>query len=248
MRLSGKRVLITGGGSGIGLELARRLAPANRVVIAGRDEAKLERAHAQTPALETIRLDVTSETEARDALAKLAGDLGGLDLLVNNAGLLRSYRLTSAGAEKDTLADIEVNLVAVLRMTRLALPLLEASAAAGIVFVSSAVALAAVPGYTVYGATKAAVHSLARSLRAELEGSRIRVFEAMPPLVDTGPVSGLEAPKLSPAAVAAAIVGGLERDREEIRIGRVRQLALIARFVPGLADRLVARAMPPDER
>jgi uncharacterized oxidoreductase len=245
MRLAGKTVLITGGGSGIGLELARRLAGANRVVIAGRDEAKLERARAQTPALQTIRLDVTSEIEARDALTKVADELGGLDLLVNNAGLLRSYRLSSADAAVETLADIEVNLLAVLRMTRLALPLLEASPEAGIVFISSAVALAAVPGYTVYGATKAAVHSLARSLRAELEGSNIRVFEAMPPLVDTGPVSGLDVPKLSPTEVADAILGGVERDREEIRIGRVRQLATIARFMPRLADRLVTRAMPP---
>jgi uncharacterized oxidoreductase len=74
MRLSGKKILITGGGSGIGLELARRLAGANHVIIAGRDEAQLDRARADVPALHPIRLDVTSETEAGEAMASLAAD------------------------------------------------------------------------------------------------------------------------------------------------------------------------------
>jgi uncharacterized oxidoreductase len=69
VRLSGKRILITGGGSGIGLELARRLAQHNQVVIAGRDEERLARARAGTPGLSVRRLDVTSEDEAGEALS-----------------------------------------------------------------------------------------------------------------------------------------------------------------------------------
>jgi len=241
VKLEGKRILITGGGSGIGLELACRLAETNRVVVAGRDQAKLERARTQTPSLRTLRLDVTSETEARAAI----GELGDLDLLVNNAGLLRAYPLSSGDAEAWSVEDVHVNVIGALRMSRLALPLLEASPEAGIVFVSSAVALAAVPGYAVYAATKAAVHSLARSLRAELTSRNIRVVEILPPVVDTGPVSGLDVPKLSAAAVAEAIVDGLRRDRDEIRVGPVRQLAPLARLAPRLADRIVTRALTP---
>lgn len=106
-------------------------------------------------------------------------------------------------------------------------------------------ALAAVPGYAVYVATKAAVHSLARSLRAELAPSGIRVFEVLPPLVDTGPVRGVAVPKLSPPSVAEAIIEGIERDREEIRVAQVKQLAPIARLAPSLGDRLVLRALTP---
>jgi uncharacterized oxidoreductase len=247
MRLSGKKVLITGGGSGIGLELARRLAGANHVIIAGRDEAQLERARADVPALHPIRLDVTSETEARQAIASLAADPGGLDVLVNNAGLFRSYPLASPDAGKKGVEDIEVNVVGVVRMTHLALPLLRASQEAGIVFISSPIALGAVPGYTVYGASKAAVRSLARSLRAELADNGIRVFDAMPPLVDTGPVRDVNVPKISPGIVADAIVAGLEQDREEIRIGRIRQLVPLARISPRLGDRLVRQAVTPPE-
>src|SRR5215831_5850245 len=98
MDLADKKILITGGGSGIGLELARRLAGGNRVVIAGRDEERLVRARADTPSLLARRIDVTSEDEARETIAWLEDELGGLDVLVNCAGLLRGYALTDAEA------------------------------------------------------------------------------------------------------------------------------------------------------
>jgi uncharacterized oxidoreductase len=245
MNLSGQKILITGGASGIGLELARRLAENNWVVIAGRNTDRLARAEAEIPSLTVRRLDVTSESQARETIEWLQNGFGGLDLLVNNAGLLRGYSLTDAGASTKSAEDVEVNLLGVLRMTRLALPLLQTSARGTLVFISSAVALAAVPGFSVYAATKAAVHSLARSLRAELQPSGIRVVEVLPPVVDTGPMGGVDVPKLSPEAVADAIVAGLEGEREEIRVARIRQLAVIARLAPGLADRLVVRAFTP---
>lgn len=244
MRLDGKRILITGGGSGIGLELARRLADTNQVVIAGRDEAKLERARAETPRLHALRLDVTSEEEAEHAVDWLSAELGGLDLLVNNAGLLRGYELSAPDAAEKSVEDVDVNVTGAIRMTRLALPLLEASRG-GVLFMSSAVALAAVPGFAVYAATKAALHSLARSLRAELKGSGIRVFEVVPPVVDTGPVERLDVPKLAPSVVVDAVLRGVARNREEIRIGPVKQLAPLARLTPRLADRIVVRALRP---
>jgi uncharacterized oxidoreductase len=129
-------------------------------------------------------------------------------------------------------------------MTRLALPLLTASEVGAVLFVSSAVALAAVPGFVVYAATKAAVHSLARSLRAELAG-RVRVFEALPPVVDTGPMGRVDVPKLPPGKAADAIIGGLRRDKEEIRIDAVRMLAPLARIAPRIAERIVTRALTP---
>lgn len=243
MRLENKTILITGGGSGIGVELARRLADRNQVVIAGRDRAKLEQAAAETPALRTLRLDVTSEDEARRAIDWLRAELGSLDLLVNNAGLLRGYQLAADDAAAKSVEDVEVNVGGAIRMTRLALPLLEASHEGAVLFVSSAVALAAVPGFAVYTATKAAVHSLARSLRAELTGSGIRVFEVLPPVVDTGPVQGLAVPKIAPSVVVDAILRGLAHDRDEIRVGSVKQLAPLARLAPRLADRIVTRAL-----
>jgi uncharacterized oxidoreductase len=133
-------------------------------------------------------------------------------------------------------------------MTRLALPLLQAAPEAGIPFVSSAVALTPVPGLSVYAASKAGVHSFARSLRAELAGTGIRVFEALPPVVDTELARSLDVAKISPAAVADAIIAGVERDRLQIPIHQVRPLMLVARLAPRLADRIVQHAVQPSTR
>jgi uncharacterized oxidoreductase len=244
MKLEGKRVLITGGGSGMGLTLARRLAGANDVVIAGRDEAKLARARADTPALRTLRLDVTSEEHARDAIEWLSKELNGLDLLVNNAGVMHREVFAASAAPSPSMNQLEVNLVGAVRMTRLGLPLLRAAPEAGVLFMSSGVALAAVPGLAVYAATKAALHSLARSLRAELKGTGVRVFEVLPPVVDTDLVGpDLRVPKLPPAAVVDAIVDAVRRDRDEIPVGSVKGLTWLARVSPRLADRIVLRAL-----
>ena len=245
MELEGRRILISGGGSGIGLELATRLAETNEVVIGGRDEAKLERARRRAPALRTLRLDVTSEESARRALASVSVELGGLDLLVNNAGVMRADALTAPAAAASSVEEIEVNLGGPVRMTRLALPLLDAAPQAGVVFMSSAVALGAVPGLASYAATKAGVHSLARSLRAELRDREIRVFEVLPPVVDTELARDLDVAKIPASAVVDAIVGGIARDREEIRVARVKQLAVLARITPRFADRILIRAVRP---
>jgi uncharacterized oxidoreductase len=245
MDLHGKKILITGGGSGIGRELARRLAAGNQVTIAGRDQAKLQRAQAETPALRTLRLDVTSEDDARSAIAWCSSELGGLDLLVNNAGVVSGAPLWSPQAATASVAEVQTNLIGSIRMTRLALPLLKAAPEGGVLFMSSAVALVAVPGLAVYAATKAALHSLARSLRAELKAQGIGVFEVLAPVVDTEFARALDVPKIPPSVVADAVLAGLAHNRGEIRVARVRQLALVARLAPRLADRVAARALRP---
>jgi len=240
MRLADRTVLITGGGSGIGRALARALAPENTVVIAGRDEAKLEEARAANPRLQTVRLDVTAEQDSRRAIAWIEEHLGGLDLLVNSAGVFRGGALDEPNVEQTAPEEIEINLLGSVRMTRLALPLLRRSDDGGVVFLSSALALVAGPRMAVYSATKAAVHSLARSLRAELTGD-VKVFDVLPPWVESELSHTVEAAKVSPERVADEIADGLRRDRFEIRIGRIKQLAVISRISPSLANSIVAR-------
>ena len=241
MRLVDRRVLITGGGSGIGLALARALAAENGVVIAGRDEGKLEDARAGVPRLESVVLDVTSEHDSRRAIAWVDEHLGGLDLLVNSAGVMRNGSFDETGAEQGASENVEVNLLGSVRMTRLALPLLRRSDDGAVVFLSSALALVSAPRMAVYASTKAAVHSLARSLRAELNGE-VNVFDVLPPWVESELSQTVRGAKISPDQVAAEIVQGLRRNRFEIRVGRIGQLAVISRISPALADAIVARA------
>ena len=241
MRLVERRILITGGSSGIGLALARALAHENTVVIAGRDERKLEEARASAPGLRALRLDVTSEDDARRAMGQVQEQLGGLDLLVNSAGVFRGGAFEEPGAERAAFEEVEINLLGSVRMTRLALPLLRGSDDGAVVLLSSALALVSGPRMAVYAATKAAIHSLARSLRTELDG-RVKVFDVLPPWVESELSRGVAGAKITPDRVAAEIVAAMRKDRFEIRVGRIKQLAVIGRISPKLADSIAARA------
>jgi uncharacterized oxidoreductase len=240
MRIEQRKILITGGGSGIGLVLARSLARENDVVVAGRDFGKLERATAGKPNLRATQLDVASEESARAAVAWTVQQLGGLDLLVNSAGVLRQVPFESAASEHAAEEEVATNLTGSLRMTRLTLPHLRRSDDGAVVFISSALALAASPGLAVYAATKAAIHSAARSLRAEL-GTEVKVFDVLPPFVDTALAHGVGREKLTPQQVVDEIVRGLRQNRFEIRIGRVSALAALSRLMPSVADAIIAR-------
>ncbi len=242
MKLQQRRILITGGGSGIGLEVASLLAPDNHVMVASRDKSKLSRVAEMVAGLQTTVLDVTSEASARRAIDAAVERLGGLDLLINGAGVLRSGSFELDPAGRQAAEQVAVNLGGSLRMTRLALPHLRRAKGGALVFISSALALAAAPRLAGYAASKAAIRSAARSLRSELDGL-VAVFEVVPPFVETELASDFSVPKLSAHAVATEILYGLRRDRHEIRIGRVRALAVIGRLLPWMADRIIAREL-----
>jgi uncharacterized oxidoreductase len=245
MKLEGKRILITGGASGIGLELARRLVAANDVVIGGRSTRKLQLAHDEDPRLREVQLDVTSEASATGVIDWLQSDFGGLDLLVNNAGYLSSGDLSAPGAAAASAEELDVNLGGAIRMTRLALPLLQAAPEAGVVFISSALALTAVPQMSVYAAAKAGVHSFARSTRAALSETAVRVFEVLPPFVDTDLARDIDIRKIAPSVVVDAVIAGIRRDKQQIPVAQVRPLVVLARLAPRAADAIVQRAMRP---
>jgi hypothetical protein len=115
VKLEGKRILLTGGGSGIGRACALALAAVGRPVAVWDRDADAATVVAKDigDAAYAIGVDVTSETEARAALT----ELGDLDLLVNNAGLLRAYPLSSADAEAWSVEDVQVNVIGALRMS-----------------------------------------------------------------------------------------------------------------------------------
>jgi len=241
VKTRGHKVVVTGGGSGIGLAIARSLMAENTVVVAGRDEVKLAAVVRDNPSLHARVLDVTDELQAREAIDALARELGGLSLLVNSAGTIA--RSDFADSEWAALAerDVQTNFMGSLRMTRLALPYLRQADDAAVVFLSSVVAIAPAPGFAVYSATKAAVHSLARSLRRELAG-QVRVFDVLPTWVDTDLARSLEVSKLAPAAVAESLLRAMARDRYEVLVGKAGLVELANRLSADLAENLVARA------
>lgn len=233
MNITGKRVLITGGSSGIGLALAQvLLAQGAKVAISGRRPEVLAEAvrSLQTGNAEIygIAADVAT-TEGRAAtLEQAVAALGGLDILVNNAGGVRAGRLENTD-EAELQAMIDVDLTAPILLTRAALPELRKSGDAMVVNISSGIALIGAPFYATYAAVKAGVASFGESLRRELKGEGIHVLTAYPGGTDTpmmksnraGPELGFSREPAS--AVAEAITGAIETGAiEVIRGGETR--------------------------
>jgi len=244
MRISDQKVLVTGGSAGIGLALARSFLEAgSRVVICGRDKDRLEAAAQETGATPIIADVGIGEDLSR--LVRAANDaLGGLSILVNNAGIQFNYEFPSTPKE-EALAlieqEIRINLEAPAKLTSLCAPLLLQAPEAAVVNIGSALAIVPKASAPTYCATKAALHGFSKALRYQFEnsGSRVKVFEVMPPLVDTAMTRGRGRGKISPEEVAATTLEGMRRNRYEILVGKTGLLWWINRAAPSLAERIL---------
>jgi NAD(P)-dependent dehydrogenase (short-subunit alcohol dehydrogenase family) len=256
MDLQNKRVLVTGGSSGIGLAIARALlAKGAKVVVTGRRPDVLAAAVDELQAgggfLRGVAADVGT-TEGRALTLKRALDaLGGLDILINNPGGVRAGRLENT-SEADIEAMVSVDLLAPILLTRAALPTLRASGDAMVINVSSGIALIGAPFYATYAAVKAGLAHFGEALRRELKGEGIHVLTAYPGGTDTpmmksnhaGPELGFSREPAS--AVADAIVEGAEADAfEVIRGGETRaQMIALNRDNPAAIDERMLAVKP----
>ena len=231
MKLAGNTVLITGGGTGIGLALAEALvARGNRVVICGRRRIKLRIAKTRNPQLE-IRVCDVSRALSRGSLVRwLERHVPSLNILVNNAGIQRTVDFLK-GPRDLPHADQEIatNLAAPIHLIGLLLPTLRTQRQAAILNISSGLGFTPLAAVPVYCATKAAIHSLSLSLRHQLRDTRVRVFEVAPPIVPTELAGRRRRPEegeytMSAAAVAAGIMKAIERDTYEVALGAAANL------------------------
>lgn len=192
MKTSGNTILITGGGSGIGEALAHRFHDAgNVVVIAGRRRDALDAAAAGRDNIHPAVLDVESGEGVVAFAARMLATHPALNVLVNNAGIMRFEALDGSRDLADAEATIATNLLGPIRMTDALIDHLTAQADAAIVNVTSGLAFVPLIDTPTYCATKAAIHSYTVSLRAVLKG-KVEVIELAPPAVQTGLTPGQE--------------------------------------------------------
>lgn len=266
----GRRALVTGGSSGIGRAIALALARAGaHVAIVARREGPLREtlaamqaaasdsalraaAPAGTQRFAALSADVADPEQAARAVAQAVAALGGLDLVVNDAGAARALRF-----EDTPLAEfrrlLEVNFLGAVHVTRAALPHLGPGAR--IANVSSLAGALAIYGYAAYAPSKFALTAFSEVLRQELRGRGIAVSVLLPPDTDTPQLAeenrekpaetralAGNVPVLSAEAVADALLAGLARGRAVIVPGwRARATLWAARHFPGLARRLIDR-------
>lgn len=257
-RLADRVVLLTGASHGIGRALARRLAAEKcRLVLVARSAPELEQLAGELseqmgcPEAVAVPGDVTDPATAERAVAQAIERFGGLDVLINNAGL--GLRAPVARMQPSDLEYVfHVNVIGALNFTRAALPHLSARRDALVIYVSSISARQPVPFLGGYAATKAALAALADALRMELAGTGVRVLTVLPGSVETDFKTNARgepyperrgASRLSPEDVADKIVVAAEAGWREVRVlsRGERTGLLLGRIFPGVVERQLIR-------
>lgn len=200
-RLVGKIALVTGAGSGIGLATARRLANEGAVVVAGILE---EAQRSQVTGHDAVCLDVRSQDQWSRVMAHLDSEYGGLDVLVNNAGINRRGTAETTSEELWN-AVMAVNVTGTFLGCKKAIPLMRRRGGGAIVNLSSLNALAGVPNMLAYNASKGAVRTMTMALAMDHVGDKIRVNCVCPGAVDSPIIEEILAEAPEPEAARAAI-------------------------------------------
>jgi short-subunit dehydrogenase len=255
-RLHGRRILITGASSGIGRALAEKLSGAGaRLVLASRDVKQLEELaaglHRPVHDVVIVPTDVTREEDRRRVLDEAVKHLGGLDVLVNNAGVA-SWAHFADSTEEILRQIMEVNFFAPAELIRAAIPSLVKGEQPAVVNVASMCGRRAMPAWSEYSASKYALCGLTEALRGELARFDIDILLMVPGLTNSGLSRHFLRSEgrakiafdqgMAPAKVAARIVRSLEKNRTETVIGGdARWILLVNRFLPRLVDYLLAR-------
>ena len=252
MNVYNNTILITGGATGIGFELAKQfIARNNTVIICGRRQAKLDEAKKTLPGLITFQCDVSDIDQRRELFRFCTGEHPQVNILINNAGIQRviNYQL----GESDYLNgdnEIAINLEAPVHLTALFVPHLLKQKESAIINVSSGLGLVPLVAAPVYSATKAALHSFSISLRRQLENTPIKVFEILPPIVETElhNIYMHRRPKMpkgiSPHKVAVDSIKAMEKKQFEIAVGLNKMLRIGARISPKFFLNLINKNPP----
>ena len=237
MKLSGNNVLITGGATGIGYAMAEAFLEAgNQVLICGRREDRLLEAQKKHPELKIRVCDVADDKDRRSLFEWAASNFRDLNVLVNNAGIQRDIDLTR-GID-DIIAgpsEIKINLEAPIYLSALFIPFLAKKKDAAIVNVSSGLGFIPAVKTPIYSATKAGVHAYCMVLRQQLLKLGIKVYEVIPPTVDSElnkegrSKRHMPAPDLKPKEFVAAVMKGLQNDEPEIGYGMTAGLKTASR-------------------
>jgi uncharacterized oxidoreductase len=241
MELKNNSILITGGTSGIGLELAAQLMNlGNTVIITGRDQAKLDRVKDKLPGIYTFQSDVSDPGAIEALYHKVTRQFPDLNFLINNAGEMLRLDLHD---QKLNIYDIDreivINLSGPVRMIQQFLPWLRTKSSAAIMNVTSGIALVPFPLSPVYSATKSGLRAYTRALRVQVKKDNIKIFELVAPGANT-PLNdkflGDINPRLlmEPDKLVREAITGLQKDRLEIFPGVAKIIKLMSRLAPGL--------------
>ena len=238
MVLQNSTILITGGSSGIGLELAKRLIEKNnKVLICGRSEKKLEIAKKKHPEIEIFQCDLSKESECERLRHWIQEKQPECNVLINNAAIVHvaDFYKDETILEKAN-AEIHANILAPIILSKLFIPIIEKNTNPKIINITSGLAYIPKADYPFYSATKAALHSFTQTLRMQMTKSAIDILEVFLPPVDTPFHKGNPPKKVITAEKAVeGMIKGIEKGEIEIRVGITKLIYLMSRIAPNFA-------------
>ena len=238
MNLKSNTILITGGSSGIGFEMAKQLlALGNTVIVTGRDMTKLELTKRELPAVYVYQSDVSDPESMIELYSKVTADFPKLNILINNAGIMRAIDFNETEYDK-ICSEIDINLSGPIRMVQQFLPHLKKQPEAAIVNVSSGLSFITFPKAPIYSAAKSGLHTYTKTLRLQLKNTSVKVFELAPPKTsaplfnrdNTNVEKNNNMPTMKISKVVTVAIDNLKRDKFEILPGLSKMLKLVGRF------------------
>jgi uncharacterized oxidoreductase len=232
MNVTRNTVLITGGATGIGFSIAEEFAKSgNEVIICGRREEKLKEAKTKLPQIHTKICDVSKPKDREELFSWVNSNFKGINILVNNAGVQRMIDFKKGIAELAKHEnEVDINLSSTIQLSAYFIPTFMERKESAIINVSSGLAFIPLAMMPIYCATKAAMHSFSISLRHQLKDTPVKVFEIIPPTVDTELDKGTRAQRnmtyrgIHPSEVATATMKALAADEFECAVGQAQGL------------------------
>lgn len=240
MKLVNKRIIITGGTSGIGLELVSQLSSNNEVIVISRS-AELSRALPnEANAVGVFQADLANQSELVSVADNIAARYTYIDVLINNAAIQNTQEFNSEEfVFGDIRREVDINFTAICQLTYLMLPLLLKGDESAIVNINSGLALSPKRSSAIYCATKGAINIFSQSLGFQLSKTNIQVQQAFLPLVETTMTKGRGGSKLTANKAAKSIIHGIEQGKAVNDIGKVKMLRLIVRLFPSVAANIM---------
>jgi uncharacterized oxidoreductase len=242
MKLENNTILITGGSSGIGLELSKALVQrGNKVIICGRSNEKLINAKDIEPKLITYQCDLSCRKQCIDFSNMISKNHTDLNILINNAAIVnRTNFLSTDEIIKMAENEMETNFMAPLRLIHFLSPVLMKNDNPAIINITTGLIYTPRADYPFYNATKAALHSFTQVLRKQTEKTNINIIEVMFPAVRTPWHKG-KPPKIAISVDRAVneMIKGLEKSKKEIRVAGAKLLYIVSRIAPKFAFKKV---------
>lgn len=238
MKLSGNTILITGGSSGIGLELSKQLLKSNnKIIICGKTKEKLHEVKKTYPEIAIFQCDISDEEQCFNLANWIKENHSDLNVLINNAAIVHiSQFMDDDDIIKKGELEMKTNFFGPLRLIKLLSPIIESNNNPTLINITTGLVYVPRADYPFYNSTKSALHSFTQTLRIQLSKTNFKIIEVMFPAVNTPWHKG-SPPKIAISSETAVreMVKGISSGKTEIKVAKVKLLYLLSRIAPNFA-------------